>query len=369
MAPSVNFCCTGVELAARSVELALAVREHLVELGLAADAVGQGLVVGVRALQPRDVALTLADQPAELGELARSLFVLLATVDQLLLTGGDVGRALVQLLLRLERVDDAGDVRQRAPVRHGLVDRRPLGRREAVLAVQYDGSGAARQLGDLLPEVVEHRRELAVRQLELVGQRALEGRHRGGHAAEDQDPDNEDGDGPARGAHAEPVEEGGHVSCSLSSVRRLRRSRRRAGRRRSGSPRADASQVGDLRIGVGGQLDDQPGHAGDDGPDGRGQRSDVHGSAVSPIRWCSPVSIVSMRRRRTPAGIDGSPARLRDPLERDACSKIGWSSRSASTAAIEVAQRLLRRAGHEDGERLLHHLSMEAVRTSSTREK
>lgn len=142
-----------------------------------------------------------------------ALLVLLAGLGQLLLTLGEVGRALVQLLLGLEGVDRTGDVRQRAPRRHGRVDGLALGGREAVLAVQHHVARAARDLRDLLAEVIEHLRELAVGQLELVGQRPLERHHRSGDAAEDQHPGDEHGDGSSGGAQPEAVEEGSHISC------------------------------------------------------------------------------------------------------------------------------------------------------------
>ncbi len=231
-----------LELLAGVGQPGLAVGQGGLQLGLPVDAGRQGGVVGVGALQPGDVALALADEPPQLLELAGPLLVLLASVDELPATVAQVGVAAVELGLRGEGIDRAGDVREVLPVGQRRVDGVALGGGEAVLGVQDHRAGAAGHLGDLLPQVGEHLGELAVRQLELVGERALEREHRADDGAEHEDPGEHEGERAAGCGAAEAVEQGGHGQFSWGAVGAC------GGRRAADSSKPAKSRSKDCRI-------------------------------------------------------------------------------------------------------------------------
>ena len=157
--------------------------------------------------------------------------------------GREVGGALVEAGLRLERVVDPLDVRHGLPRGEHLLGGRALlvGDRRAVGGLQHHGAGAAGRLGDLPAEPVDDLLEGRAGDRDLAGQRLAEGAGEGAEADEQDEPDGQRAPGVGGAPAAEAVQEGGHGGL-LEVGRELRRFARRrwraGGRGRCGRGRS-----------------------------------------------------------------------------------------------------------------------------------
>ena len=131
--------------------------------------------------------------PRRLSSWARPSSSLAWPVVELRLGGGELLGGGVELVLRLEGVDDALDVRHLLPAGEDLLDRRALGVGELLaVALEHDAAEPTGGLGDLGTEPVEHLLERRAGDRDPAAQRLADGHRERPDAGEHDEPDRQD---------------------------------------------------------------------------------------------------------------------------------------------------------------------------------
>ena len=192
---------------------------------------GDGRVLRVGGLELVEHGLAGVQLPLGLEQLGAPRLELGLALLERAGGGGEVGGALVETRLRLERVVDPLDVRHLGPGGEHLLGGRALlvGDGRAVGALQHHRAGATGGLGDLLTEPVDDLLEGRAGDGDLAGQRLADGAGEDTETDQDDEPDGQRAPRVGGTPAAEAVQEGGHGAFSrCGRVRRCARRRWRA---------------------------------------------------------------------------------------------------------------------------------------------
>jgi hypothetical protein len=198
----------GSQLGDALLELGPTLLELCTALGQLGAQPRDARVLRVGLLELRQHRLAGSQLPFTLGQLGLPLVDALLAGVELHLRVGELGLAGVELVLRLERVDDPADVRDLTPCREDVLDGGPLGGGEGGVRAEHDRAEPAGSLRDLLTELLADLLEVGSGDGEPVAQRLTDRGCQGPGTHEDDEPEDEHAPGVGGAPAAESVQGG-----------------------------------------------------------------------------------------------------------------------------------------------------------------